>query len=223
MSVVLTGSTGTLASLYAKQVAAKDPTAHLVLFVRQVNKVPAGVLPPRSAHVEYRSLDLTDLGAVRAAAKQLAEDVKTGKVPPIKALVLSAAIQHAGAEQPYFTADGYEETMAVNHLAHYALIRELIRSLDPKAARGKSRLAWISRRTEADGTVIIVGSATHSSTYAYFTRKADLKPLDELLHPTPGCDPPAESLEYGQQRYGTSKLAQVSPTPNPLCTLTLPR
>jgi NAD(P)-dependent dehydrogenase (short-subunit alcohol dehydrogenase family) len=128
-----------MASLYSQQLYKTAPSTHQILFVRNPGSVPSNLLPQQSSTIEYRQLDLSHLAHVKEIAQKLAKDIREGKVPPITALVLSAAIQLVGPDQPYFTPDGYEEAMAVNHLAHYIIIRELTGSLDKTGSRGESK------------------------------------------------------------------------------------
>jgi NAD(P)-dependent dehydrogenase (short-subunit alcohol dehydrogenase family) len=72
-------------------------------------------------------LDLTGLKSVRAFVQQV--DAWLGD-RPINGLVLNAATQFGNIDQR--TEDGFETTFAVNHLAHYLLLR----LLTPRLAQG---------------------------------------------------------------------------------------
>ena len=92
--------------------------------------------------------DLADLDSVAAGAEAL---LNAGD--PIDTLVLNAGLQYSGAAQPRWSAQGFELTLAVNHLAHQALLQRLLPLLlqakaprlvvtasevhDPPAAGGK--------------------------------------------------------------------------------------
>lgn len=138
-TVVITGPNGGMTTLTTRQYALNHPEDHLILLVRNPSSIPSNATPPTDK-VTYESFDMTDLTAVRRAAAAIVEKVDSGAVPRIKTLVCSAAIQVTGPDQPRLTKDGYEETYAVNHLAHFALIMDLL----PVMAK--------------DGQVIIVGS-----------------------------------------------------------------
>jgi len=69
--------------------------------------------------------DLADLGSVEHCAADL-----LGRGKPIDALVLNAGLQEAGAPEPRRSAQDYELTIAVNHLAHQALSQRLLPLLD---------------------------------------------------------------------------------------------
>lgn len=65
--------------------------------------------------------DLADLTSLEhCAADQLAAGA------PIDSLVLNAGLQYSGAPAPRWSAQGFELTVAVNHLAHQALLQRLL-------------------------------------------------------------------------------------------------
>ncbi len=76
--------------------------------------------------------DLADLESVVACAAEL-----QGRGQPIDTLVLNAGLQYSGAKAPRWSAQGFELTVAVNHLAHQALLQRLLGLL---AAGSASRL-----------------------------------------------------------------------------------
>ena len=65
--------------------------------------------------------DLSDLASV----EHCAEDLLTA-AEPIDSLVLNAGLQYSGAREPRWSAQGFELTIAVNHLAHQALLQRLL-------------------------------------------------------------------------------------------------
>lgn len=65
--------------------------------------------------------DLADLASVETCAAGL---VRAGE--PIDTLVLNAGLQYSGAAAPRWSAQGFECTVAVNHLAHQALLQRLL-------------------------------------------------------------------------------------------------
>ncbi len=65
--------------------------------------------------------DLSDLVSVAAAAARL-----LGAAEPIDSLVLNAGLQYSGAAAPRWSVQGFELTVAVNHLAHQALAERLL-------------------------------------------------------------------------------------------------
>lgn len=69
--------------------------------------------------------DLADLSSVERCAAALLE-----RGEPIDTLVLNAGLQDSGAPQPRRSAQGYELTIGVNHLAHQALALRLLPLLE---------------------------------------------------------------------------------------------
>jgi protochlorophyllide reductase len=65
--------------------------------------------------------DLADLASVEGCAADL---LTTGE--PIDSLVLNAGLQYSGASEPRWSVQGFELTVAVNHLAHQALLQRLL-------------------------------------------------------------------------------------------------
>jgi protochlorophyllide reductase len=65
--------------------------------------------------------DLADLASVERCAADL---LAAGE--PIDSLVLNAGLQYSGASEPRWSAQGFELTIAVNHLAHQALLQRLL-------------------------------------------------------------------------------------------------
>ena len=65
--------------------------------------------------------DLADLDSVNRCAEALLEEAE-----PLDTLVLNAGLQYSGAKAPRWSAQGFELTIAVNHLAHQALLQRLL-------------------------------------------------------------------------------------------------
>lgn len=82
-------------------------------------------LGPGAMSCEAPVADLADRASVAACAAALLE-----RGDPLDTLVLNAGLQDSGARQPRRSAQGYELTLAVNHLAHLALVLQLLPLLD---------------------------------------------------------------------------------------------
>ena len=67
---------------------------------------------PNASHHEVKALDLSTLASVRTAAKDLNQQVASRTIPPIRAIVLNAALQHVKGMRK--TEDGLEANFAVN-------------------------------------------------------------------------------------------------------------
>ncbi|MEV0623435.1 SDR family NAD(P)-dependent oxidoreductase [Nonomuraea sp. NPDC050404] len=173
-TIVMTGGTSGFGAIAAERLAAAGGV-RLILGARR----PA-------AAFESVPLDLTELGSVRA----FAESVR-GRLggSPIDALLLNAGIILPDVTGR--TADGFETTFAVNHLAHYLLARLLLPALADKAI------------------VVLTTSGTHDP-----GTNAGLVPprhADAGLLADPDRDPGRDSRprRAGQHAYTASKLCAV--------------
>lgn len=126
-------------------------------------------------------LDMDALANVRAFASACGD-------APIDVLILNAGLQLSKQAK---SADGFERTFAVNHLAHYLLLRLLADRLAPGAR------------------VILTGSGTHDP--------AEKTPVTPPVHADaerlayPDRDPTAETSnrKAGFRAYSTSKLCNI--------------
>ena len=126
-TVVMTGGTSGLGRIAAEQIF-RTPDMRLLLGARGDTRSDIEVLP----------LDLARLQSVRDFAQTVSDRLGA---TAIDGLVLNAGTQFPSIDQR--TEDGFETTFAVNHLAHYLLLRLSL----PKLAAG--------------ATVVITTSDTH--------------------------------------------------------------
>jgi len=134
-----------------------------------------------SGRVHAEPLDLDSLANVRVFAAAVSSE-------PIDVLVLNAGLQLA---RPATTADGFERTFAVNHLAHYLLLRLLVERMQP------------------GGRIILTASGTHDP--------AEKTPVTPPIHANaeylafPQRDPQRESRprQAGFRAYSSSKLCNI--------------
>lgn len=131
--------------------------------------------------VESRPLDLASLASVR--------EFGDGLPQAIDALVLNAGMQMQSVAKR--SADGFELTFAVNHLAHYLLARIAL----PRIAEG--------------GRIVFTSSGTHDpreKTGIPAPRHADARRLAD-----PSTDPHADkvAITAGMRAYSTSKLCNL--------------
>ena len=125
---------------------------------------------------------------VRDAARQIKDLLAVGAVRPLRAIVANAGVSVADTHNA--SADGYELTFAVNHLAHAQLIGDLLDSLVVPAR------------------VALLGSNTyHQNIFRRILRVAPAVWRDPigLAQPT-AADVPA-TLESAGIAYSNSKLA----------------
>jgi NAD(P)-dependent dehydrogenase (short-subunit alcohol dehydrogenase family) len=170
-TIVMTGGTSGLGEVAAQQIA-NTPGMRLVLGARRASQSAIETLP----------LDLARLASVREFAQGVIEELGDGL---INGLVLNAGTQFPNIDQR--TEDGFETTFAVNHLAHYLLLRLLL----PKLAHG--------------ATVVITTSDTHDPKNVPMAPK-ELDP-ELLAHPQAQRRPTGFSA--GFRAYAASKLCNL--------------
>ncbi|MCT0223986.1 SDR family NAD(P)-dependent oxidoreductase [Synechococcus sp. CS-1328] len=130
-----------------------------------------------SSRLQTTLCDLADLASIEACA-----DALLAAAEPIDTLVLNAGLQYSGAAEPRWSAQGFELTIAVNHLAHQALLQRLLPLLlqgtaprlvvtasevhDPTTAGGKvgrpAGLADLAGLRQGPGGAMLDGSAFHA-------------------------------------------------------------
>jgi NAD(P)-dependent dehydrogenase (short-subunit alcohol dehydrogenase family) len=176
MRVVMTGATAGFGLFAAQKIA--EAGHDLTIGARNPSQLPAAL----EGQVTAEALDLDALANVRSFADKVSEGAA------IDVLVLNAGLQLA---KPAKSADGFERTFAVNHLAHYLLFRLLAEKMAPA------------------GRVILTGSGTHDP--------AEKTPVTPPIHAIadylafPATDPQAEkgARQAGFRAYSTSKLCNI--------------
>jgi NAD(P)-dependent dehydrogenase (short-subunit alcohol dehydrogenase family) len=168
--VIMTGATAGLGAHAVQHIAAQPDTRVIVGARGSGPTVPRGV--------EVIPLDLASLNRVREFAAAVTRQL--GDVP-IDILVLNAGMQTASTEAR--SADGYELTFAVNHLAHYLLARLLLPHM-------------------ADhGRLVITTSDTHDPAITPMGPKS--------LDPQALARPGKSGFGTGPRAYSSSKLCNI--------------
>ena len=144
-TVLITGTTSGV-GLHATK-AMVDRGLQVVTANRDPVKAAAAAdrLAIPSAQLSHLRFDLADLDSVRAGAETLVASL--GR--PLDALVINAAVYKPRLEQPERSPQGYEISMATNHLGQFLLIHLLLPDLE--------RSSHPSRR------VVILGTVTANS------------------------------------------------------------
>ncbi|MGW3345677.1 SDR family NAD(P)-dependent oxidoreductase [Nonomuraea rubra] len=176
-TIVMTGATSGLGELAAARMTAAG--ARLLIGARSLGPHTQDGLPV---------LDLARLDSVRRFASAVRDHLGS---TPIDVLVLNAGVSFHDIDQR--TPDGYETTFAVNHLAHYLLLRRLL----PQLARG--------------GRVVITSSSVHDP-----ERGGTLPPprhATATLLANPELDPGRDTdpRAAGGHAYTASKLGTITP------------
>ncbi len=119
-TVLLTGATNGVGLAAALELARRG--ADVLLCGRNAGRGRDALAAVRSAaaggHHEFLLADFTSMDAVDAAA-----DAFLASGRPLHVLLNNAGVMNA---QRRLTADGFEEMLAVNHLAHYLLTRRVL-------------------------------------------------------------------------------------------------
>ena len=174
-TVVMTGGTAGLGKVAAQRIGAM-PDTRLLLGTRTSGSTATST----ATSTTTLPLDLSSLASVREFARAVPETLGT---TPIDVLVLNAGVQLATNRTR--TEDGFETTFAVNHLAHYLLLRLLLPAL------------------AEDATVVITTSDTHDPKTNSFAAPRDLDP-GALAHPSA-----QGGFSAGFRAYSASKLCNL--------------
>lgn len=142
----------------------------------------AGLRQRLSGRIAAPICDLADLGSIECCAASLLAEAE-----PIDSLVLNAGLQYSGEAQPRWSAQGFELTIAVNHLGHQALLQQLLPLLllgsaprlvvttsevhDPSSAGGKvglpAGLGDLAGLRQGPGALMLDGSGSFNAEKAY--------------------------------------------------------
>ncbi|WP_207933165.1 SDR family NAD(P)-dependent oxidoreductase [Actinomadura sp. GC306] len=173
-TIVMTGGTSGFGAITAERLTRTGDT-RLILGARR--PAPAGEQVP---------LDLASLDSVRAFAASVRERLGGAG---IDALVLNAGVIHPDVTGR--TVDGFETTFAVNHLAHYLLLRLLAPALADRA------------------TVVLTTSGTHDPATGAGLATPRHADANLLAHPDRDADLDPRPRTAGQHAYTASKLCAV--------------
>jgi NAD(P)-dependent dehydrogenase (short-subunit alcohol dehydrogenase family) len=168
-TVVMTGGTAGFGAIAAKRIS-DTPNTRLILGARDTKNSSIDALP----------LDLARLANVRSFVQALTKKLDRTK---IDVLILNAGAQFGNTK--HRTEDGFESTFAINHLAHYLLLRLLTPNLATNA------------------TVVITTSDVHDPKMNPLGPK-ELDP-ETLAHP----NGKGKGFIPGFQAYSSSKLCDL--------------
>lgn len=173
-TMVMTGGTSGFGAIAAERLSSSDHV-RLILGARKAPVVGESV-----------PLDLMELDSVRSFAAAVRERLGGA---PVDVLVLNAGGIRSDVDRR--TVDGFEPTFAVNHLAHYLLLRLMLPSL-------------------ADGARVVL---TTSGTHDPANRAGLVTPrhanADLLAHPDRDPDRDARPSKAGEHAYTAAKLCAV--------------
>lgn len=195
-TIVITGGTSGIGAAAAEAILCSGGGPwHVIVANRDPGRarVAVGHLAAAAATgntVEAMPVDLASLASVRAFAAELTTRLNSGSLPTLQALVCNAGVQ-AGATRTT-TADGFESTFGVNHLAHFLLVQELLPVL-----RAPARIVIVASDTHDPAQKTLVPAPAWNSTRRL--ARGELGPAGARDN----------AFTAGQRRYSTSKLANV--------------
>jgi NAD(P)-dependent dehydrogenase (short-subunit alcohol dehydrogenase family) len=191
-TVLITGPTRGLGRATALAIAARpDGERPDLLLAGRRGKALTSVAEAaraRGATVHEIGCDLSRLADVRATATTVRDLLDTGRVRPLRALVANAGTMSADVRRA--SADGYEMTFAVNHLAHARLIGDLLGSFAEPAR------------------IVLLGSNTyHANLYRRLmgVPGAEWRDPSDLARPATGDENPG--FRCSGVAYSNAKLA----------------
>lgn len=197
-TIVLTGANGTLGLAYVRSALKDFPEYHAVLTVRNDGPSDPNTAKLReiiaafpNAKYSIHTLDLSSLASVRVFSSTIAGKVASGELPAISTIVCNAFAWSISTGLK-FTGDGYELSLQVNHLSHFALILQLLGSIDT-----------------SNGRIVVLSSDSHYPGKSGLEQFPPTFPEDIEKLAKPAKDAPGEEVGRGFQRYGLSKLCIV--------------
>jgi NAD(P)-dependent dehydrogenase (short-subunit alcohol dehydrogenase family) len=198
-TILLTGANGSLGIPAVRYLLDAYPDFTLILTVRDDSGQDKNTSELRNTVARYpdastsiRKLNLASLKDVKSFSNTLHSEIESGKVPRLVAIICNA-MSWKLIGGPSYSADGYESSIAVIHLAHFALSLRLVSAMD--AQRGR---------------IVFLGSKAHWPLRAGLSKGFPTHIPDDLnllVHPQP--DAKEEEIGRGFQRYGTSKLVST--------------
>lgn len=173
---LVTGSTGGLGLEIVRNLV-KDRKNKVIMAIRNLNK-GLEIAHKLGGNVEALQLDLSQL-------TNIGDFIRKWDTP-IDGLINNAGVQFVNETR--FTRDGYEETIAVNHLSAFMLTIGLIPCL-------------------AGGRVLFIGSGTHNPNYPHARmfgfRGGQYTSIKDLAQ---GKSRAKNTKQINRDRYATSKL-----------------
>ncbi|CAG8960347.1 hypothetical protein HYFRA_00012421 [Hymenoscyphus fraxineus] len=197
-TVIITGANGSLAIPAVAYLLHHYPDTTLVLTVRNDADSDPNTAKLRKTISQFPNsktyiipLDLSHLHSVHEFTQQAASSITAGEYPPLSAIICNAYYWNLVGDVE-LTDDGFEKTLQVNHIAHVAIILNLVNNFGP-----------------AGGKIILFSSDAHYPGKNALEKYPPSLPDNlELLAKPEKSAKTKEGL--GFQRYANSKLAITS-------------
>ncbi|KAF2028223.1 hypothetical protein EK21DRAFT_70328, partial [Setomelanomma holmii] len=138
------------------------------------------------------AFDVNSLKTVALFCHQVIAEIQTRRWPRLAAIICTEVYWRLSGA-PTKSEDGFEQSMAINHLAHFALCSRLLGGMDSR-----------------NGRMVFIGSQAHWPEHAGLSKGFPTKlpgSLNDLIHP----QEESESIHMGRgfQRYAISKLVII--------------
>ncbi|KAI1644855.1 NAD(P)-binding protein [Daldinia loculata] len=214
-SILVTGANGGLGSAIVDQILHRPSLAqeyHGLYTVRKVENADAVKKVLQSAgkvnhQYDLVPLDLASLASVRQTAADINSRVSSGEIPPIRALVLSAAYQEH--DQHDFTKDGFDMSFQSSYLSHFLLTLLLLQSMDKEKGRILVLGSWAHDTTDPRNKVGPFGDAYVPEEFHQIFN--DPEGSTEAIAKGKWGVPAGrtENPVAGMRRYGAAKLCEI--------------
>ncbi|WVW85049.1 hypothetical protein I302_107085 [Kwoniella bestiolae CBS 10118] len=182
-SILITGGTSGLGYATALSLAKSQPDTQIIIASRSPSNAEESINSTvDNNNVIYLPLDLTTHNGVR----KFVQSYEDKSFPPLRALVLNAAIQHV--DKIHLSPDGLEEMFAVNHVNHTLLFFLLKKHLTD------------------DARIVVVSSSTHDPALKRVP-PPNYSTAEKAAHPEEGKQ--FDTQNEGFRRYALSKLCNV--------------
>lgn len=147
---IITGANSGVGFAAAKQLLSDPSNNYEVIFAcRSAERAQSAIaaLPTEvQARASYKALDLSDLNSVRAFSRDLGYRA-------VDCLALNAGIQVGRGKEAMFSSQGFEQTIATNHIGHFLLMQLLLPNVEKTKGRIVITASGVHNPEEAGGDV----------------------------------------------------------------------
>ncbi|KAI1804562.1 NAD(P)-binding protein [Daldinia bambusicola] len=216
-TILVTGTNGGLGSAIVDQILHRPSLAqeyHGLYTVRKVESADAvkSILQnaSKAGHkYDLIPLDLASLASVRQVAADINSRVSTGEIPPIRALVLSAAYQEHGHHD--FSKDGFDMSFQASYLSHFLLTLLLLQSMDKEKGRILVLGSWSHDTTDTRNKVGPFANSYVPEEFHWIFNSPDgsTEAVAKGKWGVESGSTEEKDVCVGMRRYGASKLCEV--------------
>ena len=200
-TILITGANGSLAIPAVQHLLTNYPDHTVILTVRNssntdvnTNRLRAVLESFPNSRASIHELDHARLSSVHEFANSLRDQMSSGKLPSLAAIVCNAYYWNL-KDGVQTTEDGYEKTFQVSYLAHVVLVLRLLRSFDSRTG----------------GRIVLFSSDSHWPGKNGMEKYPPAIPddLESLVKPDVRAQS-ADNFGRGFQRYAIAKLTIVT-------------